>query len=153
VKRRIAQEHGGRNHDQCATDSPHTRFIGTSVALPLSERDLTRSEMQTWTAEALEAVGLENAASLLVDDLSGGQRQRVGIARASAGRPDVILADEPTSELDLVNRSKVLTHLLRAASASIVVIASNDPEVVEACSEVIHLYDGHIQPPLGSATT
>jgi putative ABC transport system ATP-binding protein len=79
-----------------------------------------------------------------VDELSGGQRQRVGVARALAGRPQILLADEPTAELDPANRARILELLLGPSAGMIVFIASNDPEVCLACRHVIHLRDGRL---------
>jgi ABC-type lipoprotein export system ATPase subunit len=77
-----------------------------------------------------------------VDELSGGQRQRVGVARALAGRLDVVLADEPTAELDPMNRALVLSLLLNPSACRIVLVAANDPELAEACDQVLRLRDG-----------
>jgi ABC-type lipoprotein export system ATPase subunit len=118
-----------------------------NVALPLQVRGLERDDIAARCADALAAVGLSDVATRLVDTLSGGQRQRVGVARALAGQPDLMLADEPTAELDPVSRELVLTALFQPASPRIVVIASNDPEIVAACPQVIHLLDGRAVAP------
>jgi putative ABC transport system ATP-binding protein len=115
-----------------------------NVALPLQSRRLDRAEIAARCREALAAVGLEATSARLVDDLSGGQRQRVGVARALAGRPQILLADEPTAELDPANRARILDLLLEPSASMIVFIASNDPEVCEACRHVIHLRDGRL---------
>jgi ABC-type lipoprotein export system ATPase subunit len=115
-----------------------------NVALPLQARGLDREEVASRSRESLAAVGLDDTADRLVEDLSGGQRQRVGVARALAGSPEVLLADEPTAELDPSNRSRVISLLLNPASAMIVFIASNDPEVCGACHCNVHLRDGRI---------
>jgi putative ABC transport system ATP-binding protein len=65
------------------------------------------------------------------------------VARALAGQPVVLVADEPTAELDPVNRERVLAALLDPSLGRIVCIASNDPEIVEACDQALHLRDGH----------
>jgi putative ABC transport system ATP-binding protein len=113
-----------------------------NVALPLQVRGLGREEIADRCREVLEGVDLLGQAHRLVDDLSGGQRQRVGVARALAGHPDVVLADEPTAELDPVSRELVLSMVFQASSPRIVLIASNDPEIVAACPEMLHLRDG-----------
>jgi putative ABC transport system ATP-binding protein len=62
--------------------------------------------------------------------------------RLLAGRPDVLLADKPTAELDPANRTMVLSRLLDPLAGRIVLVASNDPELVRACDQVVHLRDG-----------
>jgi putative ABC transport system ATP-binding protein len=115
-----------------------------NVALPLQARGLHPDETARRCREALAAVDLDEAARRVVDDLSGGQRQRVGVARALAMEPDILVADEPTAELDPANRSRVLSLLLDGPTGRIVLVASNDPEVAAACHEVVHLRDGRI---------
>ena len=116
-----------------------------NVALPLQARRLPREDVAARTARALADVGLERHAGRPVDELSGGERQRVGIARALALDPEVLVADEPTSELDPGNRNRVLS-LLRdlARRGRIVAIASDDPEVAAACSRVVVLDQGTV---------
>jgi putative ABC transport system ATP-binding protein len=115
-----------------------------NVALPLQAQGLHPDETARRCSEALAAVDLGEAAGRVVDDLSGGQRQRVGVARALAMEPDILVADEPTAELDPANRSRVLSLLLDGSPERIVLVASNDPEVAAACHQVVHLRDGRI---------
>jgi putative ABC transport system ATP-binding protein len=115
-----------------------------NVALPLQARGLSREDVALQSWEALRAVDLESSARRLVDELSGGQRQRVGVARALAGRPEVLLADEPTAELDSVNRAAILSLLLDPAANRIVLVAANDPEIAEACDQVLRLSNGRM---------
>jgi putative ABC transport system ATP-binding protein len=115
-----------------------------NIALPLQARGLGKDDIVARCAEALHAVDLGGAGRRLVDELSGGQRQRVGVARALAGRPDVLLADEPTTELDPANRALVLSLLLDRSAQRIVLIAANDPEIIESCDQVVRLRDGRI---------
>ena len=119
-----------------------------NVALPLQARRLAREEVARRTARALADVGLERHAERLVDELSGGERQRVGIARALAGGPAVLVADEPTAELDPDNRARVLGLFgAHARRGNVVVIASDDPEVVAACGRVVTLDRGTVVAP------
>jgi putative ABC transport system ATP-binding protein len=115
-----------------------------NIALPLQARGLDKDDIAARCVEALQAVDLGGAGRRLVDELSGGQRQRVGVARALAGRPDVMLADEPTTELDPANRALVLSLLLDRSAQRIVLIAANDPEITESCDQVVRLRDGRI---------
>jgi putative ABC transport system ATP-binding protein len=118
--------------------------VEENISLPLQARGLAGDDIVTRCAAALAAVDLAGAGRRLVDDLSGGQRQRVGVARALAGQPVVLVADEPTAELDPANRERVLSLLLDPSPARIVLIASNDPEIAHACDQVLHLRDGRM---------
>ncbi|MGH7697671.1 MAG: ABC transporter ATP-binding protein [Candidatus Dormibacteria bacterium] len=114
-----------------------------NVALPLQARRMPRQEVAERTRASLSAVGLDENSDHLVQDLSGGQQQRVAVARALAGDPDIVLADEPTSELAADFRGIVLKMLAEhARKGRIVVIASHDPEVVEASDRSLRLVDG-----------
>jgi putative ABC transport system ATP-binding protein len=114
-----------------------------NVALPLQARGLGRPEVAKRTRDALASMGLEDSSDHLVRDLSGGQRQRVGVARALAVAPEVLIADEPTSELDFEKRAVVLT-LLRdhAHRGNIVILASHDQKVADAADRTLALVDG-----------
>jgi putative ABC transport system ATP-binding protein len=92
---------------------------------------------------ALAAVGMAESGTHLVEELSGGQQQRVAVARGIAQRGSVLLADEPTSELDATNRDKVLA-LLRAEAdrGAVVVLATNDVEAAEVCDAHARLHEG-----------
>lgn len=118
---------------------------GENVAFPLQARGIERDTVALRVAAALDAVGLTEQKNRPVDELSGGQRQRVGVARALAGEPAILVADEPTAELDPDNRERVLDLLLaHAARGNVVVVASDDPEVIGACGPVVHLLEGEI---------
>jgi putative ABC transport system ATP-binding protein len=111
-----------------------------TVGLPLQARGWSRAEVASVTRAELESLGLADHGGQLIDELSGGQRQRVAVARALAGAPDVILADEPTAALDPHWRAVVLSQLADHASrGAIVLIASSDGEVLKACDNVITL--------------
>jgi putative ABC transport system ATP-binding protein len=118
-----------------------------NVAIVLQARRVDRAEVSQRTAEVLSALGLSDHADRLVRDLSGGQRQRVGVARALVGAPEVLLADEPTSELDVERRAQVL-NLLRehAERGNIVVVASHDQIVADSANRTLALVDGRPDP-------
>jgi ABC-type lipoprotein export system ATPase subunit len=117
-----------------------------NVALPLQARGLSRAEIGRCSSRALASVGLGGLETRRIEELSGGEHQRVGIARALAGDPAVLIADEPTSELDPENRQIVLGLLLdHAAKSNVVVVASDDPEVVATFPQVVELDRGRLQ--------
>ncbi len=95
--------------------------------------------------EALERAGLPGHDDRLVEELSGGQQQRVSMARALVVRPSLLLADEPTSELDAATRDVVLAALRDETDrGAVVVVATHDPDVAEQCELVVHLVDGSV---------
>jgi putative ABC transport system ATP-binding protein len=101
------------------------------------------AEVRSEAAAAMTRVLLDGLGDRLVDRLSGGQQQRVAVARALAVRPDLLLADEPTSELDEVSRDHLVGELRAEASrGAVVVIASHDRDVLAACDRVLWLADG-----------
>jgi putative ABC transport system ATP-binding protein len=95
------------------------------------------------------AVGLTGRETALPSHLSGGQQQRVAIARALINQPGLLLADEPTGNLDSQTGSEILDllHQLRQTHGMTVIIATHDPTVAAAADTVIHLKDGHIVSP------
>jgi putative ABC transport system ATP-binding protein len=114
-----------------------------NVALPLQARGMAAAEVGRLAQAGLDAVGLHAVADSLVQDLSGGQQQRVAVARALAGAPDAVLADEPTSELVAEQRKAIVELLLQQAhQGRLLVLASHDPEVVGACQRRVRLVDG-----------
>jgi ABC-type lipoprotein export system ATPase subunit len=116
-----------------------------NVAIALQARRLPRAQVRQRTESTLTAVGLADVADHLVEDMSGGQQQRVAVARALAAEPDVLLADEPTAELDADNRERILDLLIAAARAgAVVVIASHDPDVVARCDSALELDAGRV---------
>jgi putative ABC transport system ATP-binding protein len=97
---------------------------------------------------ALGRFGVADLAERLISELSGGQLQRVAVARALVVGADVLLADEPTSELDEANRDVVVGQLrMEANRGAVVLLATHDPAVAEECDDEIHLVDGRIELP------
>jgi putative ABC transport system ATP-binding protein len=92
-------------------------------------------------AEALGQVGLSAHADQLIEELSGGQQQRTAVARALALKPKLLIADEPTAELDPVARALALSRLFEvAADGGALVLATHDPEVAERCDRILELH-------------
>ncbi len=119
-----------------------------NVALPMQVRGIPRAEVLARAGQALTSVGLGEHTGRSVDELSGGERQRVGIARALAGDPSVLVADEPTAELDADNRERVLDLLVQhAARGNVVLVASDDPEVLAVCGALLALDGGRLAVP------
>ncbi len=111
-----------------------------NVAVVLQAARVPRAEVRSRVQVVLDRVRLAPVADHLVEDLSGGQQQRVAVARAVVTTADVVLADEPTAELDADNRELVVSLLTECAHAgAVVVIASHDPDVVDACDDVVDL--------------
>ncbi len=120
--------------------------VAENVELALQVRARRRAEaagVRDRARAALEQVGVSPLADRLTGDLSGGQRQRVAVARALATDPDLLLADEPTSELDAGTRERVLEVLVQVARrGGSVLLATHDPEAIAHCDRVIQLRDG-----------
>jgi putative ABC transport system ATP-binding protein len=114
-----------------------------NLVIALRARDVAPPEALDRAEAALTRVGVGDLTERLVSELSGGQLQRVAVARALTLTPDVLLADEPTSELDEVNRDLVVAEIrAEAERGAIVVLATHDPEVAELCDDELHLVDG-----------
>jgi len=116
-----------------------------NVELPLTHRNLTASERQARVEEALAKVGMAHRMKHYPSQLSGGQQQRVAVARAVAGSPSVLLADEPTGNLDSANGGAVMELLgeLHAGGATICMV-THDPRYARQADRTFHLFDGLI---------
>jgi putative ABC transport system ATP-binding protein len=118
-----------------------------NVVLPAQlSKDLNKEDPQSRGLTLLRAVGLEHQADQMVNRLSGGQMQRVAIARALMNDPAVILADEPTANLDQQTAGSIMKLLKTIATANrtSVVIATHDHSVIDFCERVIRVRDGQI---------
>ena len=113
-----------------------------NVAVPLVQAGESRSARRNRATELLDAVGLEGRHTHRPSSLSGGEQQRVAIARALAADPAVVIADEPTGELDRETGEQVLDVLTNIAADRAVVIASHDEYTLSRTDRVIKLRDG-----------
>jgi putative ABC transport system ATP-binding protein len=115
-----------------------------NVELPLLYRNSSAKERRQLATEALEKVGLSNRMKHFPTQLSGGQKQRVAIARAIVGRPDIILADEPTGNLDSAMGNEImdiLIHLNRHEGTTIVMV-THDESMAKKTHRLVRLFDG-----------
>jgi putative ABC transport system ATP-binding protein len=122
-----------------------------NVELPLTYRGMRPAERRQRVSEALERVGMAHRAKHVPSQLSGGQQQRVAVARAVAGEPVILLADEPTGNLDSKSGEAVmdLLHELHQNGATICMV-THDPRYARHAGRTIHLFDGRIvDPPVG----
>ncbi|MBN1978897.1 MAG: ABC transporter ATP-binding protein [Anaerolineae bacterium] len=117
-----------------------------NVMLPLIYAGVGRAERLKRAREALESVGLAERLAHTPNELSGGQQQRVAIARALVNNPAIILADEPTGNLDSKSGAEVMAILqwLNRYRGITVALVTHDPKVAQHTNRVIHLYDGLI---------
>jgi putative ABC transport system ATP-binding protein len=117
-----------------------------NVGVPLRMRNLDRQSREEQVAEALEWVGLTRRARHRPYELSGGEQQRVAIARAIASRPQIILADEPTGQLDSQTGRRILDLLRQLVNERgiTLVIVSHDPQVMREADTVHELRDGRL---------
>ena len=127
-----------QNNGLCATLSAEE-----SILVPLLALGVPAREASGRVDEALDRVGLAESGRHLVDQLSGGQQQRVALARAFALRPEVLLADESTSDLDADNRGLMIAALREeAARGASVVLATHDPEAAAETDATLALDEG-----------
>jgi putative ABC transport system ATP-binding protein len=117
--------------------------VAENVELPLTYRGMRASDRRDRVRAALERVGMAHRAKHLPSQLSGGQQQRVAVARAVAGDPLILLADEPTGNLDSVNGEAVMELLseLHAQGATICMV-THDQRYASHADRTVHLFDG-----------
>jgi putative ABC transport system ATP-binding protein len=117
-----------------------------NVELPLQLTDLPASERRAKAEAALAAVGLADRMTHTPNELSGGQQQRVAIARALITNPSLIVADEPTGDLDRQSASDILAMLnrLNREMGKTIIMVTHDPKAAEAARAVIHLEKGQL---------
>jgi putative ABC transport system ATP-binding protein len=116
-----------------------------NVELPLTYRGMSGAERKQRVQEALERVGMGHRTNHYPSQLSGGQQQRVAVARAIAGKPLILLADEPTGNLDSVNGEAVMGLLqeLHREGATICMV-THDPRYAQHAERSVHLFDGQV---------
>jgi putative ABC transport system ATP-binding protein len=147
-----------KENDLAAFRNQHLGFIFQSfhlisdlsvidnVELPLLYRGVNAKERKRLSEEALEKVGLINRKNHYPNQLSGGQRQRVAIARAIVGKPSIVMADEPTGNLDSVLGNEVMQLLLdlNEKEKVTVVMVTHDESMARKTHRIIRLYDGSL---------
>ena len=123
-----------------------------NVELPLIYKGIPRARRRAMALDALAKVGLEERAKHDPSELSGGQQQRVAIARAIVSRPAVIMADEPTGNLDTVTSREIMDLLTRfnVDEGITIVMVTHEPDMAEYASRVIHFRDGRIERDLSN---
>ena len=116
-----------------------------NVELPLTYRGMSETERKRRVIGALDKVGMTHRMKHFPSQLSGGQQQRVAVARAVAGDPLILLADEPTGNLDSVNGESVM-DLLRAlhAQGATICMVTHDPRYEEQADRTVHIFDGRV---------
>lgn len=119
--------------------------VAENVELPLTYRNMSKTERTKRVKDALDRVGMAHRAKHMPSQLSGGQQQRVAVARAVAGEPSLLLADEPTGNLDSTNGEAVmeLLHELHRDGATVCLV-THSPHFARYADQVVHLFDGRI---------
>jgi len=125
-----------------------------NVELPLVYAGIGSKERRKLATEALEQVGLGNRMDHRPNELSGGQRQRVAVARALVNRPSILLADEPTGNLDSTTSTEIMAlfDALHASGQTIVVV-THEPDIADHALRQVHLRDGKIERDFASPRT
>jgi cell division transport system ATP-binding protein len=121
------------------------RNVMANVMLPILVSGTSKTDAQQRALAALDKVGLQDKALAMPMSLSGGEQQRVSIARAIVNRPKIILADEPTANLDRVSAKRVMDALQAFHAAGVTcVISTHDEEVLDSAGRVIYLAQGRV---------
>ena len=116
-----------------------------NVALPLLYGDVPPKERRERAMEALKSVGLEDRMDFLPNQLSGGQCQRVAIARAMVGRPDLLLADEPTGALDTKSGQQIMEIFRKLSDEGMTIIMiTHEPGIAECADKIYKILDGEL---------
>ena len=119
--------------------------VAENVELPLTYRDMPANERRDRVAAALERVGMSHRAKHFPAQLSGGQQQRVAVARAVAGDPAILLADEPTGNLDSKNGEAVMDLLKELhANGSTICMVTHDARYAQHADRTVELFDGKV---------
>jgi putative ABC transport system ATP-binding protein len=125
-----------------------------NVELPMAEAGVIRAERSERAAALLSYVGLAPRATHRPSELSGGEQQRVAIARALANRPPLLLADEPTGELDAATGAEIIALLGRLnADGTTIVVVTHDEQLARSARRVLHMVDGRIVRDEGAVPT
>jgi predicted ABC-type transport system involved in lysophospholipase L1 biosynthesis ATPase subunit len=132
-----------------------TFTVSENVQIPMFEGGLTRGQRKERAVELLKSVGLEHRLTHFPSELSGGERQRVAIARGLANRPSVVLADEPTGNLDS-NSAKQIMELLMKLHRELgvtLVLVTHDLGIAQQASRTIRMKDGLVVSDITSTST
>ncbi len=118
--------------------------VADNVEIPLLYRRLSGGERRRLALEALERVGLSSRTHHFPSQLSGGQQQRVAIARAIVGKPRILLADEPTGNLDSQMGDEIMhiLHTLQKESGTTIIMVTHDPRLADQTQRIVRLFDG-----------
>ena len=119
--------------------------VQKNVELPMMLRGVVRQKRRERALKLLRDIGIDHRSDFSPQNISGGERQRVAIARALANDPTIIIADEPTGNLDLKNSNEVMKILSKLnQEGRTIIMVTHNPEITENCSRVIRLRDGRI---------
>ena len=117
-----------------------------NVALPLLYAGVPLKERRARAEEALKSVGLEDRMHFLPNQLSGGQCQRIAIARAMVGKPDILLADEPTGALDTKSGNQIMEIFRRLSDEGMTILMiTHEPSIAACADKIYHILDGELQ--------